>query len=1394
MKKNILFLFCLLAFNILKLSAGTWVIGVNQVDRFLKAIEKGGGEEPPAIPLKDDGTINTNYYGVWEIFPGITCTSEDIVPFYMEGQGSDHHWRGIKKINYANKGYKQKSGTVISFVQPSLNASDYPEIPTGYTSLSNYWDRNDLSWLEIIDFSGNDFENIEVDGHNIMPLTEISLANNPHLKSLIIKDCPSLTNVNITGCNLTFSFISNLRNIINLSANAEFLYEYQGEITSYYAAVDLTELLEKNGEGSRIKSWSIQPIKNEGNIYTFDSSHVGEVVRVSLENSDYPGIIISYDINLTSAIPSTISINATYCKVKIQNLTTGNNNFSIGDEALITVYPYSCSVLESFTIDGEEVTLDSKYQYYFIVNKTFHQITSIFKKDDMPTGQTSNYLRNGSFEYGLNLDWEYNIGEGTSAEFTLERGSNVIDGNVALRVDVNSLKTPNSVSAKTHVAVGCDSLYLLHFWAKGPEESKLYVQIDGAEQNGIQYELHEGATAYFYPIKIDKTKANEGLTITFYFQNDFTKVKVADPCSVTTYAGATYYLDDLELVDQFNNLTYDVYNTYLWNYNHRPNNEGKMWVAGDNSVSYDLQDGRKMWFFNDSFYGVLHPESNRLVDVGRFVRNAVVVQNIDGTLTTYPVTNQGGQWTYFRVPDDAVIYNDDGSVKNIFWVGDALMEDNQIKVYLIEVYGEGRSYLGKFSYPGLEFLGVEKQENFCRKYETFFVEDNKIYLYKTEDVGTWGRYMHVARADLGDLSGKKGTWEFWNGTEWSKDSTQTARIYDMASDGVIRLESGNYAHVSMPVLSPEVYVSFAPAPQGPWTNKKLIAVGDKSANYWYYMPNFNGKLPNGKYAISFSANYNYCLFFCKDCETSSFVDKYWYRPRFMQVDLLALSPYTKNHKDCAGVENGNAYYDTCGHCVGGTTSIEPCLIGVAKLYANANYSGVGIGLNAGEYTSNDLSNLGFEVEALSSFKLDQGYVIELYSEDNFQGEMKLFESSVKDLSEKNFDNQTKSLIIRRKGIENLSGIYAIQNKQSELYLDVEGSNPANNASIIQSLYKNSDFQKFKLNNLGKGFYALENMGSEKVLNIANQSKEERAYVEQWDGKEIDITTQGGEISAQYSDSPAGEDISKIIDKNPATKYLTFHSKAWVQFKCSQPWIVIRYTLTSANDAPVRDPRSWTLSGSNDGIYWTILDTQSGISFTKRFEEKSFPINNEISYLYYKIDMTCSSGSILQVAELKLFAKTNISDGDYFNSQKFVIQDGGNDFVKFINKNSDLMLEIVDGFTNEGEKVWQNYDYGQWGGFWKLVDPTSISNEVGTLLSNKDILIYPNPASAYLIIESNQSEIITRIIVADLSGRIMQDKTYNNSKIVLSLSDLQKGLYLLKINTDRSSYGHIIIRN
>lgn len=135
----------------------------------------------------------------------------------------------------------------------------------------------------------------------------------------------------------------------------------------------------------------------------------------------------------------------------------------------------------------------------------------------------------------------------------------------------------------------------------------------------------------------------------------------------------------------------------------------------------------------------------------------------------------------------------------------------------------------------------------------------------------------------------------------------------------------------------------------------------------------------------------------------------------------------------------------------------------------------------------------------------------------------------------------------------------------------------------------------------------------------------------------DITNYGGTITSQYTDWPAGEDITKLTDNTSSTKYLTQHSAAWMRFQSNTSNVVVKYTLTSANDVPNRDPRNWTLQGSNNGTSWTTLNTQTNQTFASRFLTKTYTFTNSTAYTYYRLNVTAvQSGSQMQLAEWELF--------------------------------------------------------------------------------------------------------------------------------------------------------------
>ena len=127
------------------------------------------------------------------------------------------------------------------------------------------------------------------------------------------------------------------------------------------------------------------------------------------------------------------------------------------------------------------------------------------------------------------------------------------------------------------------------------------------------------------------------------------------------------------------------------------------------------------------------------------------------------------------------------------------------------------------------------------------------------------------------------------------------------------------------------------------------------------------------------------------------------------------------------------------------------------------------------------------------------------------------------------------------------------------------------------------------------------------------------------------------------ENPPNEVAANVFDGNVNTKWLVFQATGWVQGRFDEPVAVVHYALTSANDAPERDPRDWTLEGSQDGQTWTTLDAQTDQIFESRFQTRDYRFENTTPYLYYRLNISRNrsggSTTIVQLAELQL------SDGD-----------------------------------------------------------------------------------------------------------------------------------------------------
>ncbi|WP_236792920.1 GH92 family glycosyl hydrolase [Amycolatopsis sp. GM8] len=134
----------------------------------------------------------------------------------------------------------------------------------------------------------------------------------------------------------------------------------------------------------------------------------------------------------------------------------------------------------------------------------------------------------------------------------------------------------------------------------------------------------------------------------------------------------------------------------------------------------------------------------------------------------------------------------------------------------------------------------------------------------------------------------------------------------------------------------------------------------------------------------------------------------------------------------------------------------------------------------------------------------------------------------------------------------------------------------------------------------------------------------------------DIRGKVTDVTASDENTDGGEIAVNLLDASPDTKWLAWEPTGWVRFQLSEPVAITHYALTSANDAPERDPKDWTLEGSADGQVWTTIDQQTGQSFGKRFQTTTYQLPSAVTYQYYRLNVTANAGGpILQLAELLL---------------------------------------------------------------------------------------------------------------------------------------------------------------
>ncbi|NRA97624.1 MAG: hypothetical protein HRU14_15625 [Planctomycetes bacterium] len=145
---------------------------------------------------------------------------------------------------------------------------------------------------------------------------------------------------------------------------------------------------------------------------------------------------------------------------------------------------------------------------------------------------------------------------------------------------------------------------------------------------------------------------------------------------------------------------------------------------------------------------------------------------------------------------------------------------------------------------------------------------------------------------------------------------------------------------------------------------------------------------------------------------------------------------------------------------------------------------------------------------------------------------------------------------------------------------------------------------------------------------------------------VDISMPGDAVVPTSDNHPAGEHAGLAIDNNAATKYLNFdgaNDNASGLTITTGGGVVTGLGLTSANDAPDRDPATFVLSGSNDGATFAEIASGDVPGFLDRFERRTVSFDNDVAYTTYQLIFPTTAGPstcCMQIAEVQLLAASD----------------------------------------------------------------------------------------------------------------------------------------------------------
>jgi len=321
--------------------------------------------------------------------------------------------------------------------------------------------------------------------------------------------------------------------------------------------------------------------------------------------------------------------------------------------------------------------------------------------------------------------------------------------------------------------------------------------------------------------------------------------------------------------------------------------------------------------------------------------------------------------------------------------------------------------------------------------------------------------------------------------------------------------------------------------------------------------------------------------------------------------------------------------------------------------------------------------------------------------------------------------------------------------------------------------------------------------------------------------QLRITGDGGKMTAQFSGSGSGgiavgNHIPALVDLNTATKFFIGSKTAlWFQYEPIAPAALSTYKISSGDDRPARDPKSWTVKGSNDGTNWVLLDERIDESFSARKQTNFYIVDDETKYKYFRLYITQNAGEAnTQLSEWNIYQSKTLpvelvsfqtkkhvegvelswKTASEHNNSHFMIYRAGEDqqFLPLTNiagKGNSNQLQTY-SFTDKAPLNGHNY--------YKLIqfDFDGTASEKGLKVVDFEIIksgiaVYPNPLVGNTInLDYGKGDETFKVEIQDVVGTLIFTKDFSvigsQTKHTINLNvKPNPGIYLIKVTSENN---------